>query len=139
MPEKKPLSPQAPVSSRYTSKCLLARIDQLHTARHVRAYSSILTLRSLLVVDGERISHAQSGTTSMQCPSGRYGMRCRRQPAQSGTITSMSRAKWISGSSIIYQPPAPPNPYPKAKIEVDHKGLTLRHSPPPISARMIVM
>jgi len=29
--------------------------------------------------------------------------------------------------------------YPKAKIEADHKGLTLRHSPPPISARVIVV
>ena len=29
--------------------------------------------------------------------------------------------------------------YPKAKIEADHKGLTLKHSPPPVSARVIVV
>jgi len=29
--------------------------------------------------------------------------------------------------------------YPKAKVEADHKGLTLRYSPPPVSARMIVV
>ena len=29
--------------------------------------------------------------------------------------------------------------YPKAKIEVDHKGLTLRHSPPPVSARVVLV
>ena len=29
--------------------------------------------------------------------------------------------------------------YPKAKIEADHKGLTLRHSPPPVSTRVIVV
>jgi len=29
--------------------------------------------------------------------------------------------------------------YPKAKVEVNHEGLTLRHSPPPVSARMIVV
>jgi len=29
--------------------------------------------------------------------------------------------------------------YPKAKVEADHKGLTLRHSPPPVSARVIVV
>jgi len=29
--------------------------------------------------------------------------------------------------------------YPKAKIEADHKGLTLRHSPPPVSARVILV
>jgi len=29
--------------------------------------------------------------------------------------------------------------YPKAKVEADHKGLTLRHSPPPVSARVIIV
>jgi len=29
--------------------------------------------------------------------------------------------------------------YPKAKIEVDPKGLSLRHSPPPVSARVIIV
>mgnify|MGYP000708730157 CR=1 FL=1 len=29
--------------------------------------------------------------------------------------------------------------YPKAKIEVDHGGLTLRNSPPPVSARVILV
>jgi len=29
--------------------------------------------------------------------------------------------------------------YPKAKLEADHKGLTLRHSPPPVSARVILV
>jgi len=29
--------------------------------------------------------------------------------------------------------------YPKAKVEVNHEGLTLRHSSPPVSARMIVV
>jgi len=29
--------------------------------------------------------------------------------------------------------------YPKANVELDHKGLTLRRSPPPVSARLILV
>ena len=48
------------------------------------------------------------GASSNHAVSGRVGMRDRRQPAISGTITSPPRCS--SGSSMIHQPPGRPDP-----------------------------
>src|SRR3989344_3416899 len=51
----------------------------------------IFRARSVLAVEGDRISQAQSGASSNQAVSGSAGMRSRRHPAMSGTMMSPPR------------------------------------------------
>jgi hypothetical protein len=58
-----------------------------------------------LASPADRISKTQSGTTSSRWFSGTVGIGSRRRPAESRTMTSVSRMKWISGSGLIHHPP----------------------------------
>src|SRR5258707_15535006 len=66
--------------------------------------------RSILVVDGDRISHTQSGdrVRNGSLGEGGLGNLVRLHPARSGTRMSFSKCNSIS--SKIHHPPGPPFP-----------------------------
>jgi len=72
-----------------------------------------------------RVPHGKPQCVSWAAVKGQFG-------ADFGRMNDF-RSKFRAALSQVLQC------YPKAKVEVDHGGLTLRNSPPPVSARVIVV
>ena len=96
-------------------------IDEPEVRDASGAVDPALGVRSIRRVLGLRTSQAQSGARSNHGASGKRAIRSRRQPARSGTSTSVPKCN--SGSSRIHQPPGPPriavertaDPYPERR------------------------